>query len=461
MPVWPPSSSLSSPYCPRCGAANCRSAGARDRFACLQCGAQFRLEQLQGQSFAAGQAAPGAPNGARLRQHLPWLAVALAMLVSIPWWLPRLQPGLQLKLPTAWQDKAPQLALGRSEATTLIERNGQRLLVQLFENREQGDVVYRVLVRDAATGASLGEPQRMAMPWAGSSGRAELQFFSDGQLYLFLREGGFWRLDLASLRFVDLLPQLSEKFAAQLGEGIVGVAPKGRDRPDSLEVTSRSGSKYLVYWLIGQIWPAADSSSLYEKAQAGYRQEIAFYRYESLPRPTGEENRAVLVQSWWRHEPGQPAYFGYYDLQPSDSREVQTSPRSYVAIGDGFSTRPYATKDRGLLRIKVVQPAVPRFHADVMAENARRLLLAYNPTPLRQEGRVIQLLDKASEQVVWSRTIDQLPALGQREGGMYVTGQAVSAGFLLVNDMRQPALLIGDDGEVLQDFGAAAAGAAQ
>ncbi|MCD2165097.1 hypothetical protein [Comamonas koreensis] len=402
-----------------------------------------------------------AASGARLRRHLPWVAVLLAMLVSIPWWLPRLQPGLQLKLPAAWQDKAAPLALGRSEATTLIERNGQRLLVQLYESREQDDVVYRAVLRDAATGASLGEPQRMAMPWAGTSGRAELQFFSDGQLYLFLRERGFWRLDLASLRFVDLQPQLSARFAAQLGEGIVGVAPKGRDRPDSLEVTSRSGSKYLVYWLLGQIWPAADSSSLYEKAQSGYRQEIAFYRYESLPHPTGEENRAVLVQSWWRHEPGQPAYFDYYDLQPSDSREVQSSPRSYVPIGDGFFTRPYAIKDRGLLRIKVVQPAVPRFHAEVMAESTRRLLLAYNPTPLRQEGRVIQLLDKASQQLVWSRTIDQLPQLGKREGGMYVTGQAVSAGFLLLNDMRQPALLIGEDGELLQDFTAAAQGAAR
>ncbi|MEG1456823.1 MAG: hypothetical protein RSC66_14775, partial [Comamonas sp.] len=80
---------------------------------------------------------------------------------------------------------------------------------------------------------------------------------------------------------------------------------------------------------------------------------------------------------------------------------------------------------------------------------------AYNPTPVRQEGRVIQLLDKANQQVVWSRTVDQLPQLGKREGGAYVTGQAVSGGFLLLNDMRQPALLLGDDGEVLQDFMAA------
>ncbi len=461
MPAWSTASSLLSPYCPRCGAAHCRSAGVPHAFACLQCGAQFRLEQLQGQAYPGMPASADAASGARLRRHLPWVAVLLAMLVSIPWWLPRLQPGLRLSLPAAWQAKAPPLALGRSEATTLIERNGQRLLVQLYENREHDDVVYRTVVRDAATGTSLGEPQRTAMPWAGSSGSAELQFFSDGQLYLFLKDRGFWRFDPGTLRFVDLQSQLSARFAAQLGEGIVGVAPKGRDRPDSLEVTSRNGSKYLVYWLLGQIWPAADSSSLYEKAQAGYRQETTFYRYESLPRPTGEENRAVLVQSWWRHEPGQPLYFGYFDLQPGDSREVQTSLRSYVPIGDGYFTPRYATEDRGLLRIKVVQPAVPRFHADVMAENARRLLLAYNPSPVRQEGRVIQLLDKASQQVVWSRTIDQLPQLGKREGGAYVTGQAVSGGFLLLNDMRQPALLIGEDGAVLQDFSAAAEGAAR
>ena len=456
MPVWPPSSSLSSPYCPRCGAANCRSAGARDHFACLQCGAQFQLEQRQGQTVLRMQPTASAPDWSRLRSHLRWLLPALAVALAMPWWLAPLQKGLQGIGPVTESGRAVNdAAWGRSEATTLIERKGQRLLLQLMESREGEDVVYRVLVRDAATGRSVGEPQRMAMHWASTSGSAELQFFSDGQLYLFLKGRGLWRLDLATLRFVDLLPQLSERFAPQLGEGVVGVVPQRRDRPDSLEVTSRSGSKYLVYWLLGQIWPASESHRLYEMAQAGYHQEIAFYRYESLPRPTGEADRALLVQSWWRHQPGQPAYFGYFDLQPSDSREVQTSPRSYVAIGDGYSTRPYAIKDRGLLRVSVVQPAVPRFHADVMAENARRLLLAYNPTPVRQEGRVIQLLDKANQQVVWSRTVDQLPQLGKREGGAYVTGQAVSGGFLLLNDMRQPALLLGDDGEVLQDFMAA------
>lgn len=451
--------SWSSPYCPRCGAADCRSAGVRHVFACLQCGAQFQLEHSPGQTLVRMQSSASAPDWTRLRSHLYWLLPALALAVAMPWWLPPLENGLKAILPAkARRDTITAAALGRSEATTLVEHNGQRLLVQLYESREQEQVVYRAVVRDAASGRTVAEPQRMAMPWAGTSGRAELRFFSDGQLYLFLKERGFWRLDLATLRFVDLLPLLSERFAPELGEGVVGVAPQRRDRPDSLEVTSRSGSKYLVFWLPGQIWPASENNRLYEKAQAGYGQEVAYYRYESLPRPTGEQDRALLVQSWWRHQPGQPTYFGYFDLQPSDSQEVQTSPRSYVPIGDGYSTRSYAVKDRGLLRVTVVQPAVARFHADVMAENDRRVLLAYNPTPVRQEGRVIQLLDKASNQVVWSRTIDQLPQLGKREGGAYVSGQAVSAGFLLLNDLQQPALLIGDDGQVLQDFMGTGAG---
>ena len=102
--------------------------------------------------------------------------------------------------------------------------------------------------------------------------------------------------------------------------------------------------------------------------------------------------------------------------------------------------------------MQVLQPKSLRFHAEVMGESPTRVLLAYNPTPLRNEGRVIQLLDKSNNQVAWSRTVDQLPQLGQREGGVYVTGQVVPGGFLLFNDMREPALLLDDNGQILQDF---------
>ncbi|WP_395026477.1 hypothetical protein [Comamonas odontotermitis] len=436
----------SSPYCPRCGAADCRSAGPRNAFACLQCGAQFSVDH--GQGLPQVRMHSPAPGLARLQSHMWWLLPLLVVLMVLPWLVPHVQQFFKSDM----EPYERRQALGRSEGATIVERNGQRLLVQLFENREQDQTVYRAVISDMVSGKPLAEPQRFSMHWASGSGRAVLRFFSDGQLYLSLQERGLWRLDPATLRFVDLLPQLGERFGPQLGAGVVGVAIQRRDRPDSLEVTSSTGSKYLVYWLLGQIVPAAESSSLYQKAQASYSERIPYYRYERLPRPTGEEDRALLVRSWWRYEPGQPIYFDYFDLLPADSQEVRESLRYLVAVGDGFSTRSYAVKERGLLRIDVVQPAIPRFHADILAENTSRVLLTYTPTPVRQEGRVIQLLDKATAQVVWSRTVEQLPQLGSREGGLYVAGQAVNGGFLLFNDLQQPALLIGDDGQTVHDF---------
>ena len=135
---------------------------------------------------------------------------------------------------------------------------------------------------------------------------------------------------------------------------------------------------------------------------------------------------------------------------------MRESPNSYVAVGSGYAVRPHVVKDRGLVKIQAVAPATPRFHAQVLAHNASRVLLAYNPTPLREEGRVFQLLDTSNQQIVWSRTAEQLPQLSARDGGAWATGRAVYGGFLLQMDSASPALLIDNQGVVLHDFTAAA-----
>ena len=131
-------------------------------------------------------------------------------------------------------------------------------------------------------------------------------------------------------------------------------------------------------------------------------------------------------------------------------REAQRG--TYIDVGSGMVAKHWYVNEQGLVKVQVVQPQNLRFHAEVMGESPTRVLLAYNPTPLRTEGRVIQLLDKSNNQIAWSRTVDQLPQLGSREGGLYVAGQAVTGGFLLFNDLQQPALLIGDDGQTVHDF---------
>ena len=49
-------------------------------------------------------------------------------------------------------------------------------------------------------------------------------------------------------------------------------------------------------------------------------------------------------------------------------------------------------------------------------------------------NRIDQLLDTSNQQIVWSRTAEQLPQLSARDGGAWATGRAVYGGFLLQMD---------------------------
>ena len=74
-----------------------------------------------------------APGLARLQSHMRWLFPLLVVLMVLPWLIPHVQQFFR-------SDMKPyelRQAWGRSGGATIVERNGQRLLVQLFENREQ------------------------------------------------------------------------------------------------------------------------------------------------------------------------------------------------------------------------------------------------------------------------------------------------------------------------------------
>ena len=430
-----------SPFCPRCGAAHCQPAGASNSWACQQCGAQFTLQY--GHATLQAQRSAWWPN---LRWVLP-----LVVLAMLPWLLPLLYKEMQASPAQRAVEEARNL--GRAEAGSVVLRDGQRLLLRLYETREGEQTVFQSLLTEAASGKRVAEPQRLLAPGTGGGLQTKLEYFSDGQLYLQLKERLLLRLDPATLRFVDLLPELTERHAAQLGEGLVKLELQSRDRPDSLLVTTRSGAQYYVYWLAGKIVPYGDASKAYAQALPSYSQQRAQYRYLEMPRVAGQETASYLVQFWARYEPGQPYYNAYFSLYPADSQEVrEAQPGTYIDVGGGMVAKHWYVKEQGLVKVQVLQPKSLRFHAEVMGESPTRVLLAYNPTPLRNEGRVIQLLDKSNNQVAWSRTVDQLPQLGQREGGVYVNGQVVPGGFLLFNDMREPALLLDDNGQILQDF---------
>ena len=183
-----------------------------------------------------------------------------------------------------------------------------------------------------------------------------------------------------------------------------------------------------------------------------YTHTQRFYRYlPVLDKRAGE----LLVQYEAKAEPGKPLFS--FDVELIPVTVAEPLPKSVasgnIVEGGQYWVRPYRVQDLGLVKVWPVQPQERRFHAEVLGENSQRVLLAYSSSPVKEEGRVLQLLDKSSQQIVWSRPASQIPALAaDRNGGSYVVATALTQGFFINLYGSEPALLIDNNGAVLKDF---------
>ncbi|MGE8318074.1 MAG: hypothetical protein ACN6O3_04955 [Comamonas sp.] len=440
-------------HCPRCGAARCQPVrGRRDGYACASCGAQFRFSDDSGSGAQLRMVHGADAIQAGGLRGFKWVFVALAAVLAVGVAMALLVPRHRPAAPAVARDA------GQLQTAALVENSGKISYVRVMELREAEQAVFQVLVTELQTGKRLSEPQRFAFPRAGGSRRPELRQFSDGQLYLVLNERQLLRFDPGAQQFVDLSARLAERFPQQLGAGVAKLQFAYQDRPDALEVTSSEGGKFYVHWLTDQIVADRDAGTAYREAVAGYRHERSHYRFAPTSPKTGDATPYLLVRYWMKAEPGRMQYLGYFDLYPAGHDKDERSRWKDPEVGSGWAVRPYVVSDYGLLRLEAVPPATKRFHAQVLAENATRLLLAYSPTPVQEEGRVLQLLDKASHQVVWSRTAEQIPQLGTRGGGSYAIASALPSGFFISQHAMQPALLIDNDGNTVHDFTVRAGG---
>ena len=78
------------------------------------------------------------------------------------------------------------------------------------------------------------------------------------------------------------------------------------------------------------------------------------------------------------------------------------------------------------------------------------MLLAYNATPVTEQGRILQLIDKETHAVVWSRTVEQLPQITRN--GTYLNADPLPSGFYVTSDSSTPSLLIDNNGNIVHDF---------
>ena len=431
-------------FCPQCGANRCSPvAGTPNLYACQSCGTEFVISDSNARKNVNVVHSADSAQWDRVKK-LKWLFLAVLAMLAIALVLPSL---LHTKKPTPAVQERER---GRLEVSTVVDNGGKISVVKLFQDRSSEKANYRVEVTDMQSGKRLSEPQRFSFARAEHFDEGEFKQFSDSNLYLMLQNRQFMRFDTGAQQFVDLTTQLPERFAAELSVGISDMKFAYHEYPDALEVTTRDGKKYYVFWLIGKIAPKEGFGAIYKKAVANYQQSSKFYRFAPV------ESRILdkpylLIQYWKKTQPGQMLQLGYFDLAPADNDQVQNKHLNYINVGSGYFVKPYVVTD-GLIKIEALESSTIRFKAEIVAQNDKRLLLAYYSTPMGEDGRVLQLMDKSDNRVIWSRTADQLPQLSKSDRGAYTRASAVASGFYFTRGAAEPAFFMDNDGSLVHDF---------
>lgn len=426
-------------FCPQCGARRSHPvAGLSGQHVCESCGTTFAVGAGAAPDVTAMQIPLQAPRQLLDRYRNAVIAVVLA-LVAAMFLLP-----LLVDLKKSSRTVAAAQSRGRADMSALHEAGGKFSRIDVYKNRtDQNEDEYRIEVSDMQSGAALSQPQFYRFPWMQNGG--EFKNFSDGNLYLQLKEATVLRFDPGAQQFVDLSPLLMAQFPRELGVGLAGVRFSYDDRPDCLQVVTNDGRKYHVYWVAGQILDAEVASELDEQRAAKARQTRKYYRYAPLDKGSSLEKRFLLVQYWNKYENGQPQYLTHFELKPLE--EAGSFDRD---VGGGYAVSHYSVT-RGLVRLEVID-ATPRFKAEVLAENATRLLLSYSATPEQGKGRMLQLLDKQNNQIVWSRDVAQIPLLARERGGIYARAQGLPSGFFMQGSSLEPGYLMDNQGELVHEF---------
>ena len=436
-------------FCPQCGAGHCQPVpGVSNMLACQSCGTQFIFSNNGG----VAQVQIAQPVSKLLwpqMQSLRWAIGFLLLALAVGFLLPPLLERLQQSSDAAVQ----RVEEGRLDTAALYENSGGQFShIQLLQGRKDEQEIFRIKVTDMQTGKLLSEPREYRFAW-NADGSNAFRRFSDDKLYLTLKDRMLLRFDPGAQQFVDITAQVAERFAPQLSSGISKIKVAYRSN-ENLEITTSDGTEYLASWISGQIFKDAEASQAYEQAVPGYTQLRTGWRLAPVDGPGSISNRRyLLVQTWSKWEPGQIFINSHIDLYPSSSERVKEDRRGYVDAGSGYSVRPYL-KAKGFVKLEAVETQTPRFNAQVLAQNSKRVLLVYSPEPDSSKPRVLQLLDKENRRIVWSRTLDQIEPLRARAGNWYAGGIAVASGFYIPVNGARPGFYLDNEGGLVHDFAA-------
>ena len=438
---------IKSLICPQCGATgSSKVTGTPNLYACRNCQAEFVLSDSNAPRSVHVVHSMAHDQFEKLRKFKVALAVGAGVFMVL-----LLLPFL---LDLFKKAGPPPERPGRLEASTLyVPEGGKTGFVRVLETGDQHRDRYRILITDLASGKSLAEPQTIDFQRNTRSRSPAIRHFSDGGVYLLLNEQRLLRLEPAGPRFVEMNETLINRYPQQLGVGVAKIEFGYRDTPDALRLTTNTGEEFDVYWPTGEILRHGDSySDLRKRDFASYgatekRLAIADAKTDG---DHGSNDPGLLVSYQQKVRPGEYVHRPYLELLHAGNSGPRSEPARYVSVTPEWVADARRMKELGISALTALPPGQKRFRADVLAENATRALIAYAPTPVTEQGRILQLIDKKTDAVVWSRTVDQLPQITR--SGTYVSATPLPTGFYLTSDDSTPSLLIDNNGNVAHDF---------
>lgn len=435
--------------CPQCGSGRCtKVAGTPNLFACGACGTEFVLSDSNAPKEMRVIHSMDEGQFEKLK-NAKYLALGLAAVVVLAMVAPLLWSLFRSAIPSAPDH-------GQLQASTVYESAaGQFSVVRVLEKSDGRDDHYQLLINSLESGKKLAEPVALSYQRTTLSQEPLLAHFSDGSVMLIMNGQKLFRLDMGTSQFISLDDELVNRHAQQLGTGVSRIELASGDKPDALIVTNNAGERFYVYWLTRQILPLARlyddfrqrPFASYSQTQQGY----AFAALDGIGDLSGAASSpSLLVRYTQKVRAGEYLKLPELSMQSSQEELVKLLPADYQSITPDWVATLRPLQESGVTQLSLVEPVQKRFRGVVLAQNAQRVLLVFNTTPVTDQGRVLQLLDAGSGKVVWSRTLEQLPQISGTGGSLSADG--LPSGFYLRSDSRTPALLIDNQGQILHDF---------
>ncbi|AMM23718.1 hypothetical protein AX767_04695 [Variovorax sp. PAMC 28711] len=434
--------------CPQCGATgSSKVTGTPNLYACKNCQAEFVLSDSNAPKSVHVVHSMAHDQFEKLRKFKLGLAVGAGVFMVL-----LLTPFLLDRFKKAGP---PPEQPGRLEASTVyVPEGGKTGFVRVLETGDDRSDRYRIVITDLASGKSLAEPQTIDFQRNTGSRRPAIKHFSDGSIYLVLNAQRLMRLEPAGPRFVDMNEALINRYPQQLGVGVAKLELAISAYPDLLKVTTNSGENYNVYWLTGEILREGESyDDLRKRPYASYTDTVKRIAVASASsdRDRGSSNDPGLLVSYEQKvRPGEYTNRPYLELLDAENSGLRSMPERYAAVTPEWMVNALRLKELGIVNLTLLPPGQKRFRANVLAENATRVLVAYAPTPVTEQGRILQLIDKLTHAVVWSRTVDQLPQITRN--GTYLSADPLPSGFYVTSDSSTPSVLLDNNGNIAHDF---------